>query len=207
MTVDLAHPLRGRWTVRHSPADRVPSHGTTRFASAHAIDLVPVDDRGRTGPVRPVTLVRPEPPARFIGFGRQVLAPADGLVVAAQDGAPDHHAYRGIPSLGYALTQRRRVTAGWTSLAGNHVMIATARGVVALCHLQQGSLAVRIGDRVRTGEPVGRCGNSGNSTEPHLHLQVVDRADVKHASAVPFTLEGRLPANGEVVDVPEVYGA
>ena len=42
MTIELALPFAWRWIVRNSPADRVPSHGTTRFASAHAIDFVPV---------------------------------------------------------------------------------------------------------------------------------------------------------------------
>jgi murein DD-endopeptidase MepM/ murein hydrolase activator NlpD len=50
------------------------------------------------------------------------------------------------------------------------------------------------------GETLGLCGNSGNSTEPHVHLQAIDRADVLHASAVPLTFGGHLPRNGELVD-------
>ncbi|HSN11463.1 MAG TPA: M23 family metallopeptidase, partial [Propionibacteriaceae bacterium] len=70
---------------------------------------------------------------------------------------------------------------------------------VALCHLQQGSVGVEQGRRVEAGEVVGRCGNSGNSTEPHLHLQALSGSDVTSASAVPFTVRGGLPRNGEVV--------
>jgi murein DD-endopeptidase MepM/ murein hydrolase activator NlpD len=47
---------------------------------------------------------------------------------------------------------------------------------------------------------LGRCGNSGNSTEPHVHLQAIDRVDVLHASAVPITFGGHLPRNGEIID-------
>lgn len=127
----------------------------------------------------------------------------EGVVVAVRDSEPDHAAYRGLPSVWYALTQARRVAAGWAALAGNHVMILTGSGsVVALCHLQHHSVRVSVGQRVRTGEALGACGNTGNSTEPHLHLQALSTVDVPHATAVPFTLGGRLPRNGEVVEVP-----
>lgn len=198
--VDLAYPFAGRWLTQSSPADRVPSHGTTRFAASYAIDFVPVDGAGRTAPISFTTLVRPEPADRFPGFGRTLLAPVGGLVVAAHDAEPDHRSYRGLPSLGYAATQRRRAAAGWVGLAGNHVMIETGGVVVAVCHLKQGSLAVRLGQQVRVGDEVGRCGNSGNSTEPHVHLQAIDRRDVERARAVPVTFGGELPRNGEVVD-------
>jgi len=197
--VDLAFPFRGRWLVLNSPANRVPSHGTTAFASSYAIDFVPVGDNGRSAPVRLSTLVRSEPPDRFPGFGRPVLAPVEGSVVAAHDRAADHRAFRGLPSVGYALTQSRRAAAGWPALAGNHVLIQTHSGVVvALCHLQNESVLVKPGQPVRVGQTVGRCGNSGNSTEPHLHVQAVDRADLDHARPVPTTFDGALPRNGQV---------
>ena len=133
------------------------------------------------------------------GFGRDIVSPVAGEVVAAHDGEVDHEAYRGLPSLGYALTQGRRAAAGWPALAGNHVLIRCEGGVVALCHLQRGSLTVTVGEQVRTGQPVGRCGNSGNSTEPHVHVQAIDRLPVEAAQAVPMTFDGRLPHNGEIV--------
>jgi hypothetical protein len=203
MPVDLAYPFHGRWVARNSPADRVPSHGTTLFATTFAIDFVPVDDAGRSARVTIRSLFLPEPPVRFVGFGRPVLAPVAGVVLAAFDGEPDHAAYRGLPSLGYALTQRHRAAAGWPGLAGNHVLVETAHGVVvAVCHLQRASVRVQVGRRVDLGEVLGGCGNSGNSTEPHVHLQAMDRADVLEASAVPITFGGRLPGTDELVDAP-----
>ena len=93
-------------------------------------------------------------------------------MIAVLDEEPDHDAHRGVPSLAYVLTQRRRLAQGWSALAGNHIFLAAPGGeVVALCHLQRGSVGVRVGQYVRAGEPIERCGNSGNSTEPHLHLQ------------------------------------
>ena len=200
-TVDLDYPFTGRWLTQNSPTNRVPSHGTTLFATSFAIDFVPVDRTGRTAPITFGSLLRTEPPERFPGFGRPILAPVDGVVVAEHHSEPDHQSFRGLPSVGYALTQRRRAAAGWVGLAGNHVMIETRHGpVVAVCHLQQGSVQARLGQDVRRGQTLGRCGNSGNSTEPHVHLQAIDRLDVLHACAVPITFGGRLPRNGEIID-------
>ena len=92
--------------------------------------------------------------------------------------------------------------AGWRELAGNHVLIETDAGpVVAVCHLQRDSVHVHPGQRVRVGEELGRCGNSGNSTEPHVHVQAMDRTDVLRAAALPISFAGSLPRNGEVIDV------
>lgn len=198
--INLDLPFRGRWITRNSPADRVPSHGTSLFATAYSIDLVPVDDRGRTAPIGLSTLVGPEAAGRFPGFGRTLLAPVDGVVVAVHDGLPDHPAYRGLPSIGYALTQRSRMRGGWVALAGNHVLIDAGDAVVALCHLRRGSVTVGRGRRVRAGEPIGQCGNSGNSVEPHLHLQAMTDHRVEHAHPVRLTLRGSLPRNGEIID-------
>ncbi len=202
-SVDLAYPFQGRWLTQNSPANRVPSHGTPLFATSFAIDFVPVNAAGRTAPITFRSLLRPERAERFPGFGRPVLAPVQGVVVRVHHSAPDHHAFRGLPSVGYALSQRRRAAAGWVGLAGNHVMIETHAGlVVAVCHLQRASVQVQIGHSVRVGDTLGRCGNSGNSTEPHVHLQAIDRLDVLTATAVPITFEGRLPRNGETIEAP-----
>ncbi len=209
-TISLDYPFFGRWMVQNSPANRVPSHGTELFASTLAINFVPVGARGITAPISFGSLVRPEPPERFPGFGRPILAPVDGVVVAVSDAEPDHPAYRGIPSVGYALTQRRRLASGWASLAGNHVMVGCGvadgarpgrESIVALCHLRHGSILVHEGQHVRAGERIGRCGNSGNSTEPHVHLQAMDGRDSRRAHPVPMTFRGSLPHNGEIVDV------
>ena len=200
-SIDVAFPFTGDWLVQNSPAHRVPSHGTRLFASSYAIDFVPVE-QGRTAPFTVGSLLRPEPSERFPGFGRPILAPAGGVVIVAHGSEPDHRAQRGFPSIGYALTQRRRVAPGWRALAGNHVFIEHGGVVIALCHLQRGSVQVEPGQRVRRGEPIGRCGNSGNSTEPHVHVQAFDAPEIERADPVRLTFDGALARNGEIVTVP-----
>jgi hypothetical protein len=203
VSVDLEYPFVGRWLTQNSPANRVPSHGSALFGTSYAIDFVPVNDAGRTAPISLTSLVRPERADRFPGFGRPLLAPVEGSVVAAHETEPDHKAYRGLPSVGYALTQRRRAAAGWVGLAGNHVLIETTGAVIAVCHLQQDSVEVRIGQRIHVGDTLGRCGNSGNSTEPHVHVHAIDSRHVQRARAVPVSFKGGLPRNGEIVDAGE----
>lgn len=201
--IDLAYPFAGPWLVQNSPANRVPSHGTHLFATSYAIDFVPVTDAGRTAPITIRSLVRPEPAERFPGFGRPILAPVAGIVLAAHDNEPDHPVYRGLSSIRYALTQHRRAAAGWVALAGNHVLIESGGTIVALCHLRQGSVEIHAGQQVQIGDALARCGNSGNSTEPHVHVQAIDNRDIERANAVRVTFNGSLPANGEVVQAQE----
>lgn len=205
-TLMLHYPFAGRWQVRNSPADRVPSHGTTMFGLSYAIDFVPVDEHGSSAPYTVASFFRPEPPTLFSGFGRTITSPVDGTVVQTHDSETDHNAYRGLPSVGYALTQRRRLARGIHAIVGNHVLIETTylnnrTAVVALCHLQQNSITIQPGQTVHQGDVIGRCGNSGNSTEPHLHLHALDSADVIHAAAVPISFQGHLPANGQTIDI------
>ena len=199
MTVELAYPFEGSWLVQNSPAGRVPSHGTPLFGTSYAIDFTPVDAGGRSAPITLASLFRPEPPEHFAGFGRAVRAPLSGQVHAVHDGESDHAAFRGFPSIGYAATQARRAREGWLGLAGNHVIIEGHGVYIALCHLKRGSVIVRPGQPVRCGDVVGACGNSGNSTEPHLHVQAMDSPDPGRAAAVPLSFPGGLPGNGTVV--------
>jgi len=216
----LALPFSGRWLVQNSPARRVPSHGTDLFGERYAIDFVGVDDHGRTAVRRDWgTLFGTEPPQRFVGFGRTVLAPSNGIVRAVHDGEADHEARRSqLALLPYVLGQAARVRTGLAAIAGNHVIIDLAGrvGFVALVHLRTGSIQVGVGEAVIAGQPVAQCGNSGNSTQPHLHLQAMDSLDLTNSRGLPISFasyreESRaagtvvsvtsgLPAEGSIVE-------
>ncbi|GAA2101086.1 M23 family metallopeptidase [Brevibacterium salitolerans] len=132
-----------------------------------------------------------------------LLAPVEGIIAAAHDTEPDHPAYRGLPPIGYALTQQRRTRAGWITPAGNHVLIEADGVMVALCHLQQGSVQLQTGQHVHRGNVLARCGNSGNSTEPHVHIQANTTPYIERAITVPLTFRGTLPRNGDVIDISD----
>ena len=188
--VVLSLPFSGRWLAQNSPAARVPSHGTDVLGQRYAIDFVGVDHRRRTADRRDWrTVLASESPERFLGYGRPILAPADGVVVRVHDGEDDHAGRRSqLTLVPYALGQRARLREGVAAVAGNHVVIALPDGgaFVALAHLRAGSLRVAPGTVVAAGQPVADCGNSGNSTQPHLHVQVMDSVDLSVARGLPL---------------------
>lgn len=129
-------------------------------------------------------------------WGRPILAPAAGTVAASVDGLPDQDIGRMDPE----------------NPAGNHVVIDLGNDEFAfLAHLQQGSVTVSPGDDVAPGQAIGRCGNSGNTSEPHLHfhLQTTPRlgdgeglpAIFNHFIADGVPVERGEPVRGQVVSV------
>lgn len=184
--VEVASPLRGRWTVVNSPADRVPSHGIRAYGQTYAVDVLLPNPPG-TPPVVPWTggFARPE---TFGSFGLPVHAVADGTVVRVVDGRRDHLARTSWPALAYLMTvEALRDLGGPAAVVGNHVVVDHGDGVFSLvAHLRRGSARVVPGQRVAAGDRLGEVGNSGNSSEPHLHVQLMDRPQPLRAAGIPF---------------------
>ncbi|MFJ6658469.1 murein hydrolase activator EnvC family protein [Streptomyces sp. NPDC091377] len=212
--VEIAAPVTGRWSALNSPADRTPSHGTHAYGQTYAIDIVaePADQEGGAGSpgARPGfrwlwPVVRRN--ADFPAFGAPILAVADATVVRTGDGQRDHLSRGSLPALVYLMIVEAlvRELMGVRRILGNHVVLDLGDGTYALYgHLQKGSLTVREGDRVRTGQVIARCGNSGNTTEPHLHFQLMDGPDPVADRGVPFTWRGLgVPRNKETFEAPE----
>jgi hypothetical protein len=186
--IEVSLPFAGPWLARNSPARRVPSHGSDLFGERFAIDFVGVDRRHRTADRRDWrTFLATEPAERFFAFGQPILAPADGIVVEVHDGEIDHLGRRSqLALVPYALGQSARLRQGVGAIAGNYLIIALrdSHAFVALAHLRAGSLRVAAGEEVTAGQQVAACGNSGNSTQPHVHMQVMDSADLSVARGV-----------------------
>jgi murein DD-endopeptidase MepM/ murein hydrolase activator NlpD len=103
-------------------------------------------------------------------FGQPVLAPGGGVVVEAVDGIPDNP-----PS---AMNQ--------TEALGNHVILDHGDGEYSfIAHFRNGSLKVHSGDRVEAGQQLGECGNSGNSSEPHVHYHLQTTARFGKGDGLP----------------------
>jgi hypothetical protein len=111
----------------------------------------------------------------YYAFSRPVLASADGIVSAVHDGEPDG-------PIGQWRVRRA---------AGNYIVVEVApREFLFVAHLQRGSIAVRPGDRVVAGQIVGRVGNSGNSSEPHVHLHLQNTPTSYLGEGIPFYFHG-----------------
>lgn len=186
----ISLPFTGLWLARNSPARRVPSHGSDLLGERYAIDFIGVDDRRRTADRSDWrTLLSTEPMERFFAYGRPILAPADGVVVRVHDGEIDHAGRRSqLTLLPYMLGQPARLRQGVGAIAGNYVIIALrdSGAFVGLAHLRANSVCVAVGEKVTTGQYVAACGNSGNSTQPHVHVQVMDSPDLSVARGMPM---------------------
>ncbi|MDJ1134207.1 M23 family metallopeptidase [Streptomyces iconiensis] len=190
----LRAPVTGRWLALNGPATKVPSH-THSHAQTYAIDLKYVPEGGGSG--QGVTSQAPpfrwlwplaRSPRRYPTFGRPLLAPADGVVVATAGGQRDHLSRMSLPAFLFLYLEGFIRGLGWPShLLGNHIVLNLGDGVyAAFAHLRRGSLEVAVGDRVSAGQQIAECGNSGNSSEPHLHFQLMNGPDVMTAQGVPF---------------------
>ncbi|MEU3303093.1 M23 family metallopeptidase [Streptomyces sp. NPDC006678] len=197
--VETAPPVAGRWSALNGPADKVPSHGTHECAQSFAIDIVAEsEERPRPRFAWLWPLVRRN--RDFPAFDAPLYAVADATVVRATDSRRDHLSRNSMPALIWFFAEGVvRMLGGARRILGNHLVLDLGDGTyAAYAHLRRGSLAVREGERVRAGQLVARCGNSGNSTEPHLHFQLMDGPDPEAATGVPFTWRGTgVPRNGE----------
>jgi hypothetical protein len=114
-------------------------------------------------------------PRNYPCFGADIHAVADGPVVSVLDGLPEQ--VPGHTPSGLTLQQ----------YGGNHIVQDIGGGNYAFyAHLQTGSVRVHPGDRLSTGQPIARLGNSGNSDAPHLHFHVMSTPDPLRSDGLPF---------------------
>lgn len=202
-TVEVSPPVAGEWVGLNTPADKVPSHGTHQYGQTYAIDIYMASGLPQRSFWWPVTR---RPDDGFPAFGQPILAVADATVVHVSDGQRDHRSRNTWPGLLYLLLIESNVRglSGARWVIGNHVILDLGNGVyAAYAHLKKGSIEVGEGDRVTVGQRIGLCGNTGNSSEPHLHFQLMDHPKFTRALGVPFRWTGvGVPSAGEPFTAP-----
>ncbi|WP_139177619.1 M23 family metallopeptidase [Ruania alba] len=190
-------PLRGAgWTAVTTPAHRIPSHGTDLLGQRYAYDFVQVDTRaGFHAHPAPTwrMLLSGAPTREFYAWGQPVHAPCDGEVVRVVDGAKErswvHPARESARAVHVGATFTPDNPKQMAQVLGNYVIMRADRGdavYVAVGHLAPRTAAVRAGQQVRAGDLLGYVGHTGNSTMPHLHVQLMDSHDLKVAQGLPL---------------------
>ena len=118
----------------------------------------------------------------FYAYGKQIIAPADGKIVFASDGVKDNE---------WPAMNRN-------AAYGNAVMLETRNGeYMVFAHLKHKSVRVKEGQEVKQGDVLALCGNTGNSTEPHLHFQIQNIPDFAAATGA-WTHFKKINVNGRV---------
>jgi hypothetical protein len=197
----IAPPLRGEnWlagdSVHSSPdaAHRrmiILTDGHPWLAQRYAIDWV----QYRMVNGEAVTWSGPEDKnASYFCYDAPIYSVADGTVVEAMDGIPEN-----VPHSGKYAVALNFINAG-----GNHLVIDIGNNRYAFyAHIRPGTVQVKVGDHVKTGQLLGHVGNTGSSTEPHLHMHIVDRPSFLGANGVPYEFESlSASASPEMIERP-----
>ncbi|WP_169747218.1 M23 family metallopeptidase [Edaphobacter aggregans] len=131
--------------------------------------------------------------ASAAGWGREILAPAAGTVTYARNDVPDNPHPGNAPDINWYTALHDPVMAYY----GNCVIIDHGNSEYSvLAHMQQGSVRVKVGERVAAGQVLGRLGNSGDAFGPHLHYQLQSGQQLFHDQGLPFRFQN--------IDVPQL---
>lgn len=157
----MVSPLGADSEVMHGGSSPLINHHALLQQQLHALDLFVLRNGSFTdGPADALD--------SYGCWGAPVRAPADGVVVRSVGELPDNE-------IGET---------DFENLAGNHLVIEIGEAqFVLLAHLQSDSLGVQVGDQVTAGQAVARCGNSGNTSSPHLHFQVMNKPDFSNSDS------------------------
>jgi murein DD-endopeptidase MepM/ murein hydrolase activator NlpD len=173
----LTFPFRGLGVVGQ---DWITNGGHKDFSTAFAVDLRGLDENYaemKNGTYENATTT---------GWGREILAPAAGTVVYARNDVPTNPHAGEEPDSSWYKTLHDPVMA----LAGNCVIIDHGNSEYSvMMHMQPGSVTVTVGDRVVTGQVIGRLGNSGSSGGPHLHYHLQSGPRLWQYQSLPFTFQ------------------
>ena len=189
--VTIGPPLVGRgWVAVNGccmpgvhRATSMPVNGQIYFSQRFAIDWMLMDEMGHLVNGNPADV------HSYPGYGAEVIAVADGKVVSSMNTLDDQ-----VPG---TLPDPKTITL--ENLDGNHVVMDLGQGVFAFyAHMQKGSVKVVPGDQVKRGQVLGKLGNSGNTSGPHLHFHMMNGPSVTGSSGVPylidsFTWTGQIP--------------
>ena len=164
----MSLPFKGRWVLTWGGDTKELNYHHDVPNQRFAFDLLGVGEDGKT---RKGDAAGNED---YYAFGREVLAPAAGVVTDVITGVRDN-----VPG-----------SMNSSSAVGNAVFIQHAeREISVLAHFKLGSIRVKAGQKVDRGQVLCLCGNSGNSSEPHIHYHLMNTPIIQEATSIKVRFE------------------
>ena len=177
-------PFHGRWVAVNGGAVQETSHSWEVPTQRYAYDFIILDEHGKSCRGDEIS------PSAFYCYGQDILAPADGKIAEVGKRASGQCDYAGEKCF--------RCGKGYP---GNYILIQhSEKRYSVLAHLKPGSVVVSEGDLIRRGEKIAECGNSGNSTEPHLHFHLQAGRSF-YSSGNPVEFEHLLSRQLQIISV------
>ncbi|WP_455221356.1 M23 family metallopeptidase [Kaarinaea lacus] len=187
-------PLRGEWIAPNTPGFKVPSHGTDMLAQTYAYDFLQIDWRYPksyrffTKSIIPA-LFFGVPLRNCLGWRQPIYAPFDSEVVESVDGVKERDPVHFFRDMAIALKNgiffKERSNYDLKNMTGNYIILKGEQCYAFFAHGHTGSIRVRAGDKVTTGQQLAEVGHSGNSTAPHLHFHLMDNPILMEANGLP----------------------
>jgi murein DD-endopeptidase len=177
--VVIGAPLTGdEWAAANGPSNTsghrralIPVNGRAYISQRYAIDWVELYPDGKTYQGDPADN------KNYRAYGHEIHAVADGIVTETKEGLPQNTP--GAKSLAIPITLE--------TIGGNHVITDMGNGLYAFyAHMQPGTLRVKVGDKVHRGQVLGLLGNTGNSSEPHLHFDICNASSMLACEGFPY---------------------
>ncbi|HOK06554.1 MAG TPA: M23 family metallopeptidase [Syntrophales bacterium] len=197
-------PLKGDVQMAYLPLSYIHHRGSA--PQEFAMDVVGANQKDAAS-FTDISRPKPKTLSDYSIWGREILAIGDGVVAEIGDRFPEERmsdpAQFGKPGYAIGLIKELIPKIGWTNaVAGNYVVIDHENGEFSVyCHLQEGSIRVKPGERVKKAMVIAKVGNTGNSGAPHLHFQLTDAKDFFVANGLPVMFEN-VPAQVMVVEYP-----
>jgi hypothetical protein len=166
---DYIFPFSGKWTVWNGGVEKRLSHSWGLVSQRYAYDFVVVGDEGEyfDGDGNKVE--------SYLCYGKDIVSPASGIVVKISNKHNDSRVCGG-----------NKVFCDAWDIRGNYIVIQHNDSEYSLtAHIKKDSFTVKVGDAVKQGEVVAKCGNSGNTSEPHIHFQLQNGKNFFTSAGLP----------------------
>ncbi|MCC0720555.1 M23 family metallopeptidase [Clostridioides sp. ZZV14-6105] len=181
-------PFNGRWLVANGGIDKENSHSWGICNQRYAYDFV-IERNGKSYSNNRTSVTD------YFCYNQPVIAPADGIVVEIKNSFEDT-----------PISNKVEVQCSASDIRGNYIVIKhTSNEYSTIAHLKKDSFIVSVRDFIKQGQQIASCGNSGNTSEPHIHFQIQQGKSFLFSASLPIYFDNIINCT-EDTDVHYITG-
>ncbi len=178
--IDLAFPLTEGLIGQGGSSILINYHHTDTTSQQYALDILKLNSYGMRAQG-----LQPDDLNKYAIYSDTIFSPCDCKIVKIKDGL-DNVQIGKVDNI---------------NPAGNHIILQYEDNLILMAHMLKMSIMVSAGDIVKKGQPLARVGNSGRTTQPHLHMHAIARTDtskiIEGGNGIPIYFEGKFPTRND----------